>query len=65
MFDGKKLRAAMVMADKSVGDICIALGIVPSTFYRKMERDGDFSRAEIAIMVKLLHIEEPESIFFE
>lgn len=65
MFDGKKLRAAMVMADKSVKDVCDALDINSSTFYRKMERNGDFSRAEISVLVKLLDIDKPEAIFFE
>lgn len=64
MFNGKKLRAAMVMADKSVTEVCEALEIVPSTFYRKMENDGDFSRKEIAELCKLLDIKEPQEIFF-
>ena len=64
MFNGKKLRAAMVMADKSVKDVCDVLKIKPSTFYRKMERDGDFTREEISILVKELNIEDPAEIFF-
>lgn len=64
MFNGKKLRAAMIMADKSVVDICKALGIVPSTFYRKMENNGDFSREEILILMKELEIKDATDIFF-
>lgn len=64
MFNKKKLRAAMVMADKSVTDICNALGIVPSTFYRKMENNGDFDREEILILLKELGINDPTDIFF-
>ena len=64
VFNGKKLRAAMVMADKSVKDICEVLKINPSTFYRKMEKDGDFTRDEISILVRELNIEDPADIFF-
>ena len=64
MFNSRKLRAAMVMAGKSVRDICKALDINPSTFYRKMEKDGDFSREEISILVKELNIDNPADIFF-
>ena len=64
MFNGKKLRAAMVMADVSVTELCKVLDIAPSTFYRKMEADGDFSRKEIATICQLLGIEEPQDIFF-
>ena len=64
MFNGKKLRAAMIMAGKSVKDVCGVLKIKPSIFYRKMERDGDFTREEISILVKELNIEDPAEIFF-
>ena len=66
MFDEKRLRAAMVIADKSIKDICETLDIAPSTFYRKCVNDGDFSRKEIDTLSKVLSLnsEDRNTIFF-
>lgn len=66
MFDEKRLRAAMVIADKSVKELCEILDIAPSTFYRKCTNDGDFSRKEIDILANLLSLdnEARNAIFF-
>lgn len=64
MFNKAALKASMVLMEISVKELCKELGITESTFYRKMERDGDFSRKEINKMIKILKIGDPERIFF-
>ena len=64
MFDRKKLRAQMVLKDISAKDLCKALNINESTFYRKLNDDGRFTREEMNIMIQVLEIEDPADIFF-
>ena len=64
MFDNRKLRAAMILAGKSVVDISKALDVAPSTFYRKVEKGGDFTREEIVIIIRELKLDDPTDIFF-
>lgn len=64
MFDKKRLQAQMVLAGMNVKDVSAALGINETTFYRKLNNDGDFSRKEISQLVEILKIENPMIIFF-
>lgn len=64
MFDKKRLQAQMVLAGMNVKDVSAALGINETTFYRKLNNDGDFSRKEISQLVDILKIEDPMIIFF-
>ena len=64
MFNRRKLQAQMVLKGMKASEVAEKMGIDPSTFYRKMGNDGDFSRAEIQKIVEILEIEEPVDIFF-
>ena len=64
MFERRRLQAQMVLMGMNGKDISEELGINESTFYRKMNNDGDFSRDEIERLIKLLKIEDPMAIFF-
>lgn len=65
MFDKKRLQAQMVLKDINAEELSEQLGINPSTFYRKMNNDGDFSRAEIEKMIIVLEINDPVFVFFD
>ena len=64
MFDEKELLAQMARKGLSRKQVANAIGIDPSTFYRKMSNDGSFKRKEILDIVELLDIEDPMKIFF-
>lgn len=64
MFNRRRLQAQMVLKDINAKKLSEALGINESTFYRKMNNDGDFSRQEINTIVEVLEIENPVDIFF-
>jgi DNA-binding phage protein len=64
MFDKRKLQAQMVLKGKTVDDVAKEIGLNPATFYRKMNRDGDFSRKEIQNIIIALEISDPMDIFF-
>ena len=64
MFDKKRLKAAMVLAGVNGKTLANALNINESTFYRKMNADGDFTRSEINEIIRVLKIENPAEIFF-
>lgn len=64
MFDRRRLQAQMVLADKNAKAVSEALGINETTFYRKLNNDGDFSRKEIVQLIKVLNIDDPMLIFF-
>ena len=64
MFSEKKLKAQMVLAGVTHGELAAFLGINASTLYRKIRNDGDFSREEISKIVECLHIDDPQDIFF-
>ena len=44
MFNEQELRVAMVREQKTMKDIADMLEISQTTLYRKIKRDGDFSR---------------------
>lgn len=66
MFNTKLLKAKLVEKGVCVIDLCNTIGICETTFYRKLSRQGDFSRSEIKKIVEVLclTVEEMNSIFF-
>lgn len=66
MFNQNLLKAKIVEKGLSVVDLCNKIGICEATFYRKLSRNGDFSRFEIATIAEVLQLttEERQKIFF-
>ncbi len=64
MFDEKRFRAQMILADVTMKELAKLLGIDESTLYRKIKAGGAFSRKEINTMIPVLKIEKPMEIFF-
>lgn len=64
MFNKNKLRACIIASGKTVKDVANVLGINASTYYRKLAKNGAFSRSEIEILTNFLKIENPVEIFF-
>lgn len=63
MIKTDKLRGKIVENGYSQMDVAKRIGITPKTFYEKM-KNGVFGSDEIQIMIDMLHIENPVSIFF-
>ena len=64
MFNKAEFRAALARKGCTRKELAKMLGINEVTLYRKLKRDGDFTREEINIMIQELGIEDPASIFF-
>ena len=64
MFDRRKFQAQMVLTGINGKELSAQLGINESTFYRKLSNNGDFSRKEIASLIRILNIDDPMDIFF-
>lgn len=66
MFNQNLLKAKIIEKGVSVLDLCNDLGICEATFYRKLSRNGDFSRFEIGKITETLKLTQTErdSIFF-
>lgn len=66
MFNSNLLKAKMVEKGITALDVCREIGVCEATFYRKISRNGDFSRFEIQKITKLLELTpaEQERIFF-
>ncbi len=66
MFNQNMLKAKIIENGKSVIDLCNDLGICEATFYRKLARNGDFSRFEIRRITESLNLNKAErdKIFF-
>lgn len=66
MFNKNKLSAKIIENGFSVQEIAEKLGINPSTLYRKMNSETDFTRNEITMLRDFLHfsLEEMNEIFF-
>lgn len=64
MFHKNKLKAQMTLLGVTAKDLAKELDINEATFYRKLQRDGDFTRREINILIQVLQITNPEEIFF-
>ena len=58
-----KLRGVIAEKGYSQSDIARKIGITPKTFYEKM-KNGVFGSDEIQVMIDVLNIEDPASIFF-
>jgi predicted DNA-binding transcriptional regulator AlpA len=54
----------VILAGITMYDLAEQLGINESTLYRKINANGDFSRAEIDELIRILEIEKPMDIFF-
>lgn len=64
MFDKRKFLAQMTLRDVSKKELAEYLGINELTLYRKINKDGSFTRQEINKMINYLRIENPAEIFF-
>lgn len=63
MIQVNKLRGIIAENGLSQADVAKEIGITPKTFYDKM-KNGVFGSDEIEVMIKLLNIKDPASIFF-
>ncbi len=66
MFNQNLLKAKMIEKGVTALSICNETGICEATFYRKIARDGDFSRFEIGKIAELLELtkQDRDKIFF-
>ena len=66
MFNQNLLKAKLIEQNISIIEICNELGICEATFYRKLSRNGDFSRFEIGKITNILNLSsnERDKIFF-
>lgn len=64
MFDTNRFKATLVLNGLKAEDVARLLGVNITTYYRKLNNDGDFSRSEINTMIDSFQIEDPISIFF-
>ena len=66
MFNQNLLKGKIIEKGMSVIEVCNELGICEATFYRKIFRDGDFSRFEIGKIAEILDLStsERDNIFF-
>lgn len=64
MFDKKAFQVAVISADMTFEDIAKAIGINPSTLYRKASGQSEFTRSEIQKICEVLQIDSPMDIFF-
>ena len=64
--NARELKAQMVRKNKSVDQLCTALGISRSAWFRKVGGDSEFTQGEIAAITEALHLSRDEvfSIFF-
>lgn len=64
MFNLAEFRAAVARRGMTKKEVAAALGISEVTLWRKLNRDGDFTREEINTLIDTLQIEDPAVIFF-
>ena len=62
----KELKARMILMDKSADDICAAIGISRTSWFRKTCGHSQFTQGEIAAMRRVLKLDDAmtSSIFF-
>lgn len=63
MVNTNKIRGLMAENNLTGTDMAKALSITPKTFYNKM-KTGYFDSKEMEIMIPLLKIKDPSSVFF-
>ena len=61
----QKLYALMKEKGISITEMCLALNMSRSAFYRKCNGLSDFTLKEIKQIMALLGIEDPNEIFFD
>lgn len=63
----RELKAEMVRQDKSVDDLCTALGISRSAWFRKVGGESQFTQGEIMALRYELNLDDSQilSIFFD
>ena len=64
MFNLPEFRAAMARCGITKKEVAAALDISEVTLWRKLNRDGDFSREEINKLIDCLQIDDPSAVFF-
>ena len=64
MFNRNEFRAQIVRTGKTSKEVAEFLGIDESTFYRKIQDDGRFTRQEIELIAEFLGISDVKAIFF-
>ena len=64
--NARELKAQMIRKDKSVDQLCVALGISPSAWYRKVNGKSEFTQGEIAALRLELDLDDHDTalIFF-
>ncbi len=62
--NSRKLHAKIVECGLTKADVAKQLGLNEKTFYRKMQ-SGKFHLLEAARMIDILHIKNPDEIFFD
>ena len=62
----RALKAQMIMKDKTVDQLCAALGISRSTWFRKVGGESEFTQGEIAGLRFELELDDHQTadIFF-
>lgn len=63
MLDVNALKAEMVRNGYTQATLASELGMTSRTFYTRL-KTGDFGRIEMDIMIKILKLKDPMSIFF-
>ena len=63
MFNQDMLKDKIAEKGLSIIDLCNAIGVCETTFYRKLSRDGDFSRFEIERITDTLNLSDKERDF--
>jgi len=58
----KALKAQMILKDKTVDDLCIALGISRSAWFRKVGGESEFTQGEIMGLRFELELDEHQTI---
>jgi hypothetical protein len=64
--NSKELKVQMIRQEKSVDDLCAALGINRSTWFRKIGGESEFTQGEIAGLRFELELDDHQTadIFF-
>ena len=62
-----ELKARMVLKEKTIKDLCAAMGISRTAFFRKTTGVSEFTQSEICVMRKELDLDDQETahIFFD
>ena len=66
MVNSKELQVQMIRQEKSVDDLCAALGINRSTWFRKIGGESEFTQGEISRLRFELNLDDEQTgiIFF-